>query len=263
VDWIEILSYAVAGALGAAFAYLTVGDKKERRGLYSVVTVAAMLAFHALGARFILPTVYNWQADRELKRIPLYSEIADSDPEAYKKITTILLEGRKKGESKHVVESRIAPIITSTLPRYVPNASDGSINAFVAVLTQDARDLSRASPDACYQFLFPQNFSSPTSAELDDAATNRTLGAMADVLHSAIHNPQSPPDPEESQALLKPIASGLAEKYGSDLLILQRTAADSPEREKVCDMAIDLYVGILNLPPKESSEVLRTILTAK
>jgi len=83
VDWIEIVSYAVSGALGAAVAYLIVGGKKERRGIYSAVTVAAMFILHALAARFVLPGVYDWQTDRDLKKISLYSEIANSDPETY------------------------------------------------------------------------------------------------------------------------------------------------------------------------------------
>jgi hypothetical protein len=263
VDWIEILSYGVSGAVGAVIAYLIVGDKKERRGVYTVVTIVAMYAVHALAARFVLPSVYDWKADSELRSITFFSEIADSDPETYKKLKATLLDGQRKGEPKEVIERQVASIVAGTLPRYIPNASDESVNVFMSVTAQDAKDLNHANPDACYQFLFPQKFSSPNSIELDDAANNKTLAVMADVFHSATHNPQPPPDAKESEELLEPVRNELAEKYGSHLLIFQRTAKDSAEREKVCNIGIDFYNRILSLPPKESSEVLRYLLSGK
>jgi hypothetical protein len=263
VDWIEILSYGVSGAVGAVIGYLIVGDKKERRGVYTIVTIVAMYAVHALAVQFVLPSVYDWGADRELRSNPLYSEIADSDPETYKKSKATLLDGLKKGEPKEVIERQVASIIESTLPQYIPNASDDSVNAFVSLAARDAKDLNLINPDACYQLLFPRKFSSPNSTRLDDAATNKTLAAMAAVLHSATHNPQPPPDVKESEQLLEPIRNELAKKYGSDLLLVQGTAKDSAERGKVCNIAIDLYEGILSLPPKESSEVLRDLLSSK
>jgi hypothetical protein len=264
VGWIEILSYAVAGAVGAVIANLIVGTKKERRGVYIVVFIVAMYAVHALTARFALRSIYDWKTDRELRNIALYSEIADSDPETYKKLKATLLEGEKKGESKGVIEHQLASIVEATMPRYVPNASDESINAFVSIVAQDAHVLNRVNPDACYQFLYPQKFSSPNPTGLNAVTTNiKTLSAMADVLHSATHNPQPPPDAKESEELLEPIRNELAEKYGSDLLLVQGTAKDSAERGKVCNIAIDAYSRILNLPPKESSEVLRDLLSSK
>lgn len=263
MDWIEILSYGVSGAVGAVIAYLIVGDKKERRGVYTVVTIVAMYAVHALAAQFVLPSVYDWKADRELRSITFFSEIADSDPEMYKKLKATLLDGLKKGESKEVVKRQAAYVIEGVLPRYLPNASDESVNAFISVTAQDAKELNHVNPDACYQFLFPQKFNSSNSTALDDAAKNKTLAAMADVFHSATHNPQPPPDPKESEELLKPVRNELTNRYGWDLLLFQRTAKDSAEREKVCNIGIDFYNQILSLPPKESSEVLRYLLSAK
>lgn len=263
MNWIEILSFGISGALGAVIAYLIMGDKKERRGVYSIVTIVAMFAIQALAARFVLPSVYDWQGDRKLRSIAVYSEIADSDPETYKKLKATLLDGAQKGEPKGVVDHQVASIIEGTLPRYIPNASDDSINAFFSIAIQDAKDLNRVNPDACYQFLFPQKFSSPNLTGLDDAATNKMLAALAEVLHSATHNPQPPPDAKESEELLKPVRNELTNRYGWDLLLFQRTAKDSAEREKVCNIGIDFYNQILSLPPKESSEVLRYLLSAK
>jgi hypothetical protein len=262
MDWISVAGYGASGALGALFASLIVGNKKERRVIYFVVLVVAMYGVHALAARFVLPSVYGWQIDRQLRQIPLYSEIAEGDPETYEKLKEVVLEGARTGESTGVVESKTSPIVMATLPRYVPKASDESVITFISLIAAELKELNRTDPDACYQFLYPQKFQSPTGTpNMDNTRTNKVLQAMADVVHSARHTPQPLPDRDESEALLKPISNELARKYGTDIFLLQNTPKDQSERGKLCSLVSDLYEQVLKLPPRQSSEVLRDMFS--
>jgi hypothetical protein len=263
MDWISVAAYGVSGALGVLFASLIVGSKKERRVIYLAVLVATMYGVHALAARFVLPSVYGWHIDRQIRQTGLYSEIAESDPQTYEKLKDVVLEGARNGESAGIIESKISPIVMATLPRYVPTASDKSVITFISLTSDELKQLNRTDPDACYQFLFPQKFSSPSVAiqNMDETTKTRLLQAMAGLVHSATHNPQPLPDKDESEALLKPISSELAQRYGTDIFLLQRTPKDQSERGKLCSLVSDLYEQVLKLPPRQSSEVLRDMFS--
>jgi hypothetical protein len=265
MDWISVVAYGVSGALGALFASLIVGNKKERRVIYLAVLVATMYGVHALAARFVLPSVYGWQVDRQIRHIALYSEIAESDPQTYEKLKEVVSEGASNGESAGAIESKILPIAMATLPRYVPKASDQSVITFISLTTSELKELNGTDSDACYQFLFPQKFPSAGVAaqDVDDTTKNRLLQAMADVVQSATHDPQPLPDRYESEALLKPISNELAQKYGTDIFLLQNTPKDQAERGKLCSLVSDLYERVLKLPPRQSSEVLRDMFSGQ
>jgi hypothetical protein len=263
MNWIELVAYGISGALGALLAYPILARNKERRAIYAVVAIAAMYVVHALAAAIVLPRVYDWQTDRELRGIRFYSELADSSPADYQKVKDIIRDGVMKGQSARAMTSRATSVVAGILPKYVPTASDESVNQFVQVTTHMLGTMNQTSPDACYQFLFPQKFTVAVASPEDEADKNALLDAMADVLHSATHNPQPPPDKTESAALLQPVAGSLANKYGRDVALLQTTAHDSAERAKVCTIAIDLYSQILALPPRQSSELLRYLLSAQ
>lgn len=263
MDWISAVAYGVSAALGALFASLIVGSKKERRVIYVAVLAATGYGVHALAARFLLPSLYGWQVDRQIRQSGLYPEIAESDPQTYEKLKEVVLEGARNGDSAGVIESKISPIVMATLPRYVPKASDESVITFISLTTGELKELNRADPDACYQFLFPQKFSSPsiTIQNMDETTRTKLLQAMAGLVHSATHNPQPLPDKDESEALLKPISSELAQRYGTDIFLLQRTPKDRSERGKLCSLVTDLYEQVLKLPPRQSSEVLRDMFS--
>jgi hypothetical protein len=266
MDWIDVFAFAVSGGLGAAIARLIAGGKKDRRPLLIGITLVAMFAIHAVAARVVLPGIYQWEADRELRKIALYSEIAENDPQTYDKIRVILLAGMKAGgSSKEAAETQGSAIIANTLPKYIATASDDSVNAFASIVLEEAEDLNRANPDACYQYLFPGKSGSPAllASLVDNAKKEKNLRAMGDIVHSSTHNPQSPPDPKESAALLNSINTPLIKKYGSDLDLVRGTAKDTAERKKVCDITADFYRSILNMPPKKSSELLRYILSPR
>jgi hypothetical protein len=116
MDWINIVAYGVSGAIGAMLVYPFLGKRKDRRIVYTLVSLVAMYAVHSLFAGTLLPRLYDWQVDQDLRKSPFYSELAESSPQTYAKVKSLMLEGEEKGEVQSVTVARIAPLVSSVLP---------------------------------------------------------------------------------------------------------------------------------------------------
>lgn len=263
MDWASIVSAGISGGLAAGIAYFVVRNPKERRVAYVVVVVVVMWGINSLSKRFVLPQVFDWQAEREIRRIPVYHEIADNDPETYRKIRTTVLQGLRNGERQEVVASRVSTILANSLPRYIGRASDESVIAFADLMVRETDHLGRTDPDACYHFLFPHQYGAPDllGKYLGEKDQKDSLDVMGRIFHSAMHAPQPLPEASQSEALLDSVTSGLYKDFGPDLLVLQKIPADTAGRKKVCLITTALYKRVLNLPKKESGMLLRYMLS--
>jgi hypothetical protein len=263
MNWIDAVAYAVSGAIAALLVYPFLGKKKEHRVIYTIVSLVVLYVIHSILSVSTLPLVYGWQMDRELRKNPFYSQLAESSPQVYDKVKAAALEGMRKQEPQATTEAKIASLVAGAIPQYLPTASDESVIAFVKATTLELRELNGSNPDSCYFFMYPQKAPAPVANSINEEAKTRMLTAMGGVIASATHAPQAPPDKEESKALMLSVAGELEQKYGADMEILRREAKDTTERGKACTMAIDLYDRILSMPPRQASELLRYILSSQ
>ena len=262
MDWLAIVSGAIAGALAAAIASLLTGKSKERRGLFAIVTLVIFLTLKVFFDQAVLPHVRVWQTDRQLRELPFYRDLAEVDPQTYQKVRDIVADSVKKGERADVIVSRISPIVANTLPRYVGAASDESVNGFIDVTIRKTEELRITHLDACYYFLFPPENGGPAvPAYFDQKSQDQMLDVMGRIVHSAVHAPQPLPDSTRAQLLLVPVLDRLRDDFGSDLSLLQQKPTDTTGRQKVCDMAISLYKNVEDLPPNDASLLLRYLLS--
>jgi len=90
------------------------------------------------------------------------------------------------------------------------------------------------------------------------------LEVMGRIVHSATYTPQPLPDEAKSEALLNSLVGRLRADYAKDdFLLLQTKPTDAADREKVCLMTGSLYKRVLELPPDQSSALLRFLLAQK
>lgn len=64
---------------------------------------------------------------------------------------------------------------------------------------------------------------------------------------------------EDLEAVLKP----LADKYGNNLLLLQKQAQWMDNSQKICDMLLAMYQQIATLPDKREANLIRYLVTSK
>ena len=262
MDWLSIFSAGIAGPVAAVVATLGVRNNKERRTFYIVAMVIMFFGLQALSEKTILPRIRERQMDRELRQLPFYGDIAEVDPQTYAQIQTVIADSLRQNEGVDAIAGKITPIITATVPKYVATASDESVLGFVDAVIEQTESLQQVSPGDCYYYLFPGP-GAPALPHVNDVAKNQMLASMGRVVHSAVHSPQPPPDAAKAQALLLPITDQMKTDFGRDLVLMIQKPTDTDGRSKVCAMTIALYKGVRELPPGDSSLLLRYLLSAQ
>jgi len=167
----------------------------------------------------------------------------------------------QRGEESHeryvnFANAEISKAATISLGR----ASQDSVLALVGDMVTTAKKLQASPDDACFRFWFPNVAGAPdVAASLDASSQARTLDLMAEVIRSAADNPAPPPDSENVRNNLANVVNAIYEQYGADAQMLAHADDPRADRSRVCTITISLYERILQLPPAEASDLIRTM----
>jgi hypothetical protein len=265
MDWISVGASTVSGALAGAVCYPLLGRQKDKRILYGISVALVFAATNALIGNLLVPPIRVWEGEKEMRKIPFYNYLAKNDPQIYAKIHANIVEAVRKKESNDVIKAHFAAISTEALSKYVARASDNSVNGFARLMVDEMDELDQTNPDLCYRFLFPAQSDALhlPLLSLSQQRNEQTLNAIAEVVHSAIQNPQTEPDIQKSQALMNSVSTSLASEFGNDLHLVQGSGDDKLQRHRVCQISSALYRHVLSLDSQDSSTVLRALLWKK
>jgi hypothetical protein len=261
------MSLAVAvitGILGGLVGGL-VSRGRDGRARVAILTVCVAVAA-VLGNQFLAPRVVAWQemrtAERGLLDVEIYRVLKQHEPATYDKILAEYQRGlagdRKPGEFTTVVMNDVS-VVSS---RRLATASQESLLALIRDMLGNLRRLS-THEDACFRYLFP-NVAGPADVGnlFDEAAQERSLALLADVIRSSAENPAAAPDPAEAQRKMAPVLKELYAEFGEDTQLLAQVGVPGVDRRKVCAVTIALYDKVLELPPADAAMVLRMMVTA-
>jgi hypothetical protein len=150
--------------------------------------------------------------------------------------------------------------ITLTATRNLAHASDASVLALMKDMVATARRLQNTSGDACFRYWFPQVSGPPDVAKyIDEKAQAHTLDLMGEVIRSAAESPVELPSPDAVKDNLANVINATYEQYGSDAQMIAHAEEPGVDRAKICTITLSVYDRILNLPPAQSSALLRAM----
>lgn len=249
-------------------AYLIARKYPNRRGLILSIPVLVFIALSAFTKFFVIPPLHLWKAQKEVEsfllQITAYEIIAKHDPKAYTQIRHEIHSSLKNRETRDETISRARILLTELVSGYISRASDESILRYMKAMVKEMEELAGQNPDLCYQFLFPQRYGALDVAEhVTPEAQREDLEALGEVIRTAVEQSQSPPDSSAAEASLKKFLNQFAQVRGEDTLLLKDPFAPGIDKGKVCSLIASLYKEVLKLPPKESSLLLRYMLSAK
>ncbi|WP_022660340.1 hypothetical protein [Paucidesulfovibrio longus] len=153
----------------------------------------------------------------------------------------------------------------------IDKASDLSVSHFAEVALEQMHALRDQDPKYCLLFLFPQAFAGervpPNISGLDN---KRVLDVLAEVMDSALHEPQAPPSRERANEALSRTLNTLlprleARYKGREPVVAAFAAMSDPrlmpkaDHAVVADVAISFYEEIMKLPLEERSQALRLL----
>jgi len=219
-------------------------------------------------AALIAIAVGNWwyeqhRTESALLAQPVYRVLKEHDPSVYDDLLAryrlLLREEESRDRFVNFVNAEISKSATNALTR----ASQESVLALVRDMVSTARKLQASPGDGCFQFWFPNIAGPPDVAHVIDAdSQSKTLGLMAEVIRSAAENPAPPPDTEKVKDNLASIVNAVYAQYGADAQMLAHAEDPRIDRSRVCTITISLYERILQLPPADASDLIRTMAPA-
>ena len=256
------------GFISGAVAYFIAKKCPTRRILILAIPVLVFIVLSALTKVLVIPPLHLWTSQREIEKslleISAYEIIAKYDSKAYEQIRQEILNSLKNGESQDEASGRARRRVAELVSEYIPRASDDAILRYMKAMVKEMDELAAKNPELCYQFLFPQKYGpADVNEHLTPETQRENLVALAEVIRTAVEQPQSLPDTAAAETLLKNTLNQFSQGHREDTLLLKDPFAPGIDKGKACSLIASLYKEVLRLPEKESSLVLRYMLSTK
>ncbi len=232
----------------------------------SEMKLAGVVTSQSYGERFAASwNLSDTKSDAAIQKafgeLPCFATIRELEPETYAKMITGFTAAIRAGKSEGEAVAAISQGAAGLMEKYLPAASD---EALLALRDQWIGILSRykdKNSQACIA-VFTEAKINYSRAFPDWNMTN-TLLVIEKVMRSGASRQAVPVDTKAASDDLDSIFKPLADKYGNDLLLLQKQEQWMTNSQKVCDMLLAMYQQIATLPDKREANLIRHLVTSK
>ncbi|UHM90484.1 hypothetical protein [Rahnella victoriana] len=271
MNWTEVMVWGVIGVVaGSLIAALHKKGKICRIPaviLFLVVIIGGSLLWGGVIKPRLAGNSEEQKIDQALAALPMYNTIKAQEPALYAQIRSNILNMKKEGKSQQEAIDTVKPMVSVLLSQRITHAPDANVNEAMQVNLEEMQTLQARKDGSCFKFLYPQVSGGVNTAEvLPPQLFQKDLSTMNDLLLATGSNQTVQPAPvstEKVVQLMAPVREALATMYGEQLQMFSDLTKPDVDREKVCEISISLYSGILALQPADSAAILRMMLGQK
>jgi hypothetical protein len=221
-----------------------------------IVILLVLIVTGAIGAYWY----EGYSAERTLRKQPVYRVLEKYEPAVFDKIVEEYKTFARDETPREGFVNFANHEISLAATQHLAHASQASILALIGDMVATARKLEKQPGDSCFRYWFPLVSGPPDVAKyIDPAAQARTLELMGDVIRSSVENPVPLPEPEAVKDNLASVINATYEQYGADAQMIAHADDARVDRTKACIITISVYDRIMQLPPKQSSELIRAM----
>lgn len=266
MNWTEVLiSAGIAAVLGVIISGLRNRNKLGRFGaiLWVIIPIVVgnIIYYHYINPNG-LRSNDRAQIERVFAEYPVFQTLKQQEPALYTQLIDNFLKSKKEGHSEQQLIDEMKQAVSSLIAQRIQHAPDKDIIDYMNIILEELRyyQANNRSEHLCFKSLFPQvsggvNATKYLPKELqsrDLDSVNRLFKASS----GGIINPIN----QDYENKLNTIVTQMQQQYGNDLQMFVNPASPDVDREKVCDMAIDMYSQIMQLPPSDAGAILRSML---
>ncbi len=218
---------------------------------------------------FGLSGITQWRdahkIESRLLTIPLFSALAQYDPQNYAKLLNIMVSGIQKGRTLIEIQNDMrSTLLSQMMPMYLKKAPNGVLIRYWRTQIAEMKYLAQLNPQHCADFAFPQFAESaldlqrliPKDLQIED------IDALAAVVEGVATNPQGYESSPKIQADLEAVVMKIGQKYPWALEVIQNPANHKHDPISLCTATIAVYSEILAIPnSNRSGAVLRNIVS--
>lgn len=227
----------------------------------------ALLLGGGLGYRYLILPEMRLQArieatQTQLMHLPGYRLLQQQEPALWRQLNEELAAQLRAGVNPSQAFGHLRPLLTDLLNQRIGRAGDAAINSYIAVSLKQMESLRARDVKLCFRFLFPQvNGGVNLNQLLPEKLIQQDSAVIEQLLQESTGAERAVDLPAAHQQLNR-VVQQLYLSWGEDLQWLNAPADAHVDRQKMCDMTIDLYRAILALPDTQSANVLRMMLSA-
>jgi hypothetical protein len=268
MNWNEVMVWGISGAvIGSLIGAL---HKKGKIGrvpaviLFLVLIIGGNLLWGGVIKPRLAGNSEEQKIDQALAELPLYNTIRMQEPALYAQIRSNILNMKKEGKTQQEAIDTVKPMVSLLLSQRISHAPDANVNQAMQVNLEEMQTLQARKDGSCFKFLYPQVSGGVNTAQvLPPELFRKDLDTMNDLLLATGNGQTVMPAPVSTEKVVQmmvPVREALASMYGEQLQMFNDLTKPDVDREKVCEISISLYSGILALQPAESAAILRQML---
>ncbi|HDL7337285.1 TPA: DNA gyrase [Yersinia enterocolitica] len=266
MNWTEVLiSAGVAAVLGLITTGLRNRNKLGKLGaiLWVIIPIIVgnIIYYHYINPNGLRSTD-RAQIERSFEGYPVFQTLKQQEPDLYNQLIDNFLKSKKEGHSEQQLIDEMKQTVSGLIVQRIRHAPDKDVIDYMNIILEELRyyQANNRSEHLCFKALFPQvsggvnaTKALPKELQLRDLdSINRLFKASS----GGIIKPKN----QEHENKLSIIVARMQQQYGDDLQMFSNPASPDVDREKICDMSIDMYSQILKLPPDDAGDILRSML---
>ncbi|WP_122095442.1 hypothetical protein [Rahnella sp. Larv3_ips] len=268
MNWNEVMVWGISGVVLASV--LSLLHKKGKLGrvpgiiLFVVLIVGGAIVWGGVIKPRVMGESEEQKIDSALAELPLYGTIRTQEPALYAQIRRDILQMKKEGKPQQEAIDTVKPRVSELLSARIVHAPDAAVNAAMQVNLEEMQTLLARKDGSCFKFLYPQVSGGVNTAQvLPPELFRKDLSTMNDLLLATGPGQTNLPvavSTEKVILMMAPVREALGNMYGDQLQMFSDLTKPDVDREKVCEISISLYSGILALQPADSAAILRQML---
>ncbi|HSA74843.1 MAG TPA: hypothetical protein VLE21_01500 [Candidatus Nitrosocosmicus sp.] len=269
MSWLNAVIIGCCGIVAAGVASIASRNGKNDNHLYYIIFIITMILSFGASQAFIIPFI-NAEfstATTSYKKLLDYSAlklIKWYDQESFNKIKNEFYQAIKEGQSKEEAMAAVHNMIPTFVQKHLPYASDEAAIKYAEVKVQELTELMQNGEDLCYSFIFSEMGQTLNSTKyISDTTREARLAALGNIVRTSFVSSQGIPSVEEVSTILEPVIYIELNKYGQNLALIQEAVMNKTDKIKVCEITIEMYKSLLQLPPIEGSKVIRYLASQK
>ncbi|CNJ30583.1 MULTISPECIES: hypothetical protein [Yersinia] len=266
MNWMEVLvSGGIAAVLGGITASLRNRKKLGKIGAVLWVIIPIIIG-NVIYYQYNNPNGFRnndrTQIEQSLESFPVFQTLKQQEPALYTQLIDNFIKSSNAGHSEQQLIDEMKQSVAELTVQRIQRASDENVIDYMKIILEELRyyQANHRSEKLCFKALYPQvSGGVNTTKILPKELQERDLDSV-NRLFQASTGELITPQNQEYESKLDNIVQQMQQQYGDDLQMFTNLTSPNVDREKVCDMAIDMYSEILKLPPNDAGAILRSML---
>ena len=198
---------------------------------------------------------YQLKYEKLMKQMPALKKSA---PDTYNKLLEVIAKAYKGGRTTREINNIVRSVMFNLVESRLAHASDSAILDYMEIVILQMIELNQLEGDICYTTFTYDGKGYVDRKHTSKELLKREITAMNNVLMTSVEQ-KLIPSIIEAGTIMEPIDSFLENKYGDGYELFGNIPSQptSEEKKLVCDISIDFFSMLLDLPSQDALIAIR------